>query len=123
MLRTKETQKSTEEPNERVKQLFSELEIESTLNKQEYDHLKVMVSSFSDVFALDPSKLGRTDLIKHSIDTGGQGPIKQLPYCTLFSLQGKMEMINQMMEQGVIKPSNSLWASPVVLVAKMDVIS
>ena len=82
-----------------------------------------MVSSFSDVFALDPSKLGRTDLIKHSIDTGGQGPIKQLPYCTLFSLQGKMEMINQMMEQGVIKPSNSLWASPVALVAKMDVIS
>ena len=29
-------------------------------------------------------------------------------------------MISQMLEQGVIQPSNSPWASPVVLVAKKE---
>lgn len=46
-----ETQKFAEEPNERMEQL-----IESTLSKQECDQLKVMVSSFSKVFVLNPSE-------------------------------------------------------------------
>ena len=109
------------EPAKRVEQLLSELDIESTLGTQELSQLRAMVSSFSDVFAMDQSELRRMDLIKHSINTGGQGPVKQLPYCTSFSLRGKMEeMISQMLEQGVITPSNSPWASPVVLVAKRD---
>jgi len=33
------------------------------------------------------------------------------------------EMISQMLDQEVIRPSNSPWASPVVLVAKKDVTS
>ena len=116
-----EPQKPTVEPGKRGEQLYSKLNIEDTLSVQELDQLRAVVSSFSDVFAMDQSELGRTDLIKHSIDTGGQGPVKQLPYRTPFSLRGKMEeMISQMLEQGVIKPSNSPWASPVVLVAKKD---
>lgn len=109
------------ESDERMEQLLKELEIENTLSDQELNQLRTVVSSFSDVFALDESELGQTDLIKHSIDTGGSRPVKQLPYRTPFSLRGKMEgMISQMLEQGVIKPSNSPWASPVVLVAKKD---
>lgn len=61
------------------------------------------------------------DLIKHSTDTGGQGPVKQLPYHTLFSLRQKMEkMIGQLLKQGVIRPLSSPRASPMVLVAKRD---
>ena len=79
--------------------------METTLNEQEGEQLQAIVSSFNDVFALDQFKLGRTDLIKHSIDSGGHVPVKQLPYRTPFSLRGKMEeMIRQMLEQGYIKP-------------------
>ena len=93
--------------------MYSKLNIEDTLSVQELDQLRAVVSSFSDVFAMDQSELGRTDLIKHSIDTGEQGPVKQLPYRTPFSLRGKMEeMISQMLEQGVIKPSNSPMGKP-----------
>ena len=81
--------------------MLSELNIEDTLGVQQLDQLKAVVSSF----ALDPSELGKTDLIKHHIDTGGHGPVKQSLYRTPFSLQGKMEeMINQMLD---IKPLNS----------------
>ena len=55
---------------------------EETLSEQKLNQLKAVLSSFSDVFALNQSELGRTDLIKHCIDTGGQGPVKQLPYRT-----------------------------------------
>ena len=63
------------ESAKRAEQLFTELDIEGTLNIQELDQLRGVVSSFSDVFAMDQSELGRTDLIKHSIETGGQGPL------------------------------------------------
>ena len=61
------------EPAKRVEQLLSELDIQSTLGAQELSQLRAVVSSFSDVFAMDQSELGRMDLIKHSINTGGQG--------------------------------------------------
>ena len=80
-----------------------------------------VLTSFSDTFALDQSQLGRTDLVEHSIETGEQRPIRQLPYRTPFALRQEMEgMIGQMLEQGVIQESSSPWASPVVLVAKKD---
>ena len=121
-VRTKQgSQKPGMGPEERMNQLLSGLNMEETLSEQKLNQLKAVLSSFSDVFALDQSELGRTDLIKHCIDTGVQGPVKQLPYRTPFSLREKMEgAISQMLEQGVIRPSNSPWASPVVLVAKKD---
>ena len=86
-VRTKQgSQEPGMRPEERMNQLLSELNMEKTLSEQKLNQLKAVLSSFSDVFALDQSELGRTDLIKHCIDTGGQGPVKQLPYRTPFSL-------------------------------------
>ena len=79
------SQEPTINPSKRAEQLLSELNIEDTLGVQQLDQLKAVVSSFSDVFALDSSELGKTDLIKHRIDTGGQGPVRQLPYRKLMS--------------------------------------
>lgn len=41
------------EPVKREEQLFSELDVEGTLSTQELDWLRAVVSSFSDVFAMD----------------------------------------------------------------------
>ena len=55
------------------------------------------------------------------IDTEGHAPIKQLPQRTPFALRKKIEeMIQEMLERGVITHSHSPRASPVVLVAKKD---
>ena len=73
------------------------------------------------MFALDDSELGCTSLVQHSIDTGDQLPVKQQPYRTPVVYREKIEkMVNDMQEQGVVKPSNSPWASPIVLVPTKD---
>ena len=73
------------------------------------------------MFALDPSELGTTQLVTHSIDTGTHPPIKQPVRRTPFALREKVDqLIEEMLEQKVIEPSSSPWASPIVLVQKKD---
>ena len=55
------------------------------------------------------------------LDTGDHPPIKQRPYKTQFAERPKVDQhINGMLEAGVISPSNSPWASPIVIVPKKD---
>ena len=91
------------------------------LTDQEFSDLKRVMLQSADVFALDSSELGHTDLVQHTIDTGEHPPIKQQPYRTPMIYREKIaEMIDSMQKQGVIKPSSSPWSSPVVLVPKKD---
>ena len=80
-----------------------------------------LLSEFSDVFAASPSDLGRTDVVRHEIDTGDARPIRQparrLP---IHRRSEAEEHIKDMLEGGIIEPSNSPWASPIVLVKKKD---
>lgn len=66
-------------------------------------------------------ELGRTDLTYHGIDVGDQAPIKQplrrVPFHKRREIQNQ---VNEMLEQGVISPSDSPWNNPVLLVMKKD---
>lgn len=74
-----------------------------------------------DLFALDSSELGVTDIVQHTIDTGDNTPVHQQARRIPFALHAKVEeMTAEMLEQGVIRPSQSPWASPIVLVTKKD---
>ena len=109
----------------RVLKLLNALTIsESNLTVDQLASLRDLVVEYSDVFALDMSELGLTDLVSHTINTGDNPPIRQPVRRTPFALRKKMEeLVQNMMEQGVIQHSNSPWASPVVLVEKrMEVI-
>ena len=86
----------------------------------ECDQLKAAVFDYACLFALNPFELGVTDLVSHSIDTSNHAPIHQPPRRTPFSLRQKVtEMVQQMLTQGVVCPSHSPWASPVMLVQKI----
>ena len=64
--------------------------------------------------------LGRTNVVTLKLDTGDHPPIKQRPYKTPFSERPNVEKhINDMLAAGVISPSNSPWASPIVVVPKI----
>ena len=44
------------------------------------DELRDLLISHQHSFAFKTSNLGHTDLVKHTIDTQGQGPIRQRAY-------------------------------------------
>ena len=73
------------------------------------------------MFALDDSELGHTDLVQHHVDTGDHPPIKQPVRRVPFVYRDKIaELVAGKEKQGVVEPSTSPWASPVVLVPKKD---
>ena len=64
---------------------------------------------------------GRTEILRHKIDTKGSPPIRQqarrLPPYRKEEVKG---LLDGMLKKDVITPSKSPWASPVVLVQKKD---
>ena len=107
---------------ERVQELFEVLALEQgTLTDNQFSSLKKLIAKHADVFALDNSELGHTELGQHHVDTGESPPIKQPARRIPFVHREKISvMVDEMQKLGVVRPSSSSWASPVVLVPKKD---
>ena len=107
---------------QRMQELLTNLGLEGTdLDPYEKLQLESLVEEFSDLFAMSSSELGRTSLVEHQINTGDHKPIKQLPRRVPHFLKEEVSHhMQEMLDNGVIVPSYSPWASPVVLVAKKD---
>ena len=64
---------------------------------------------------------GLTTRITHKIDVGSANPIKQRAYnYSPKVLQAMHTQLDSMLESGIVEPSQSPWASPVVMVKKGD---
>ena len=113
----------TEEANaDRKEQVLKAVKVNSSgLLSGQLVQMQDLLREYDDIFSLHPSDLGTTDQITHSINTGDHEPIRQPPRRLPFSLRSKTnELVQEMLKQGVIQPSRSPWASPVVLVEKKD---
>ena len=109
-------------PDERRCRLRDMLNIsKDAVNPREFQDFETFLLENHDVFALSDDELGCTDVVQHHIDTGDIPPIHQQPYRTPFSQREKIaELIADMEQRGIVQPSSSPWASPVVLVPKKD---
>uniref|UniRef100_A0A8C5PP08 ribonuclease H n=1 Tax=Leptobrachium leishanense TaxID=445787 RepID=A0A8C5PP08_9ANUR len=77
-----------------------------------------LLHDYPGVFSALP---GYTDQAVHQVDTPGQRPLRQPAYRLPEAVRESMRAeIREMLELGVIEPSASPWASPVVLVPKKD---
>ena len=89
-----------------------------SLSDQQVCQLKDLMHEFSDVFSDIPNK---TDLVHHSVKLKSDEPVHKKPYPVPYALRERMQQeIDNMMEVGIIEPSTSPYASPVVLVRKSD---
>ena len=94
----------------------------SNLEKTEYkEKLATLLYQHQDVFAKHRTDLGTCSVLKHRIDTNGAAPIRQALRRTPKAFEQEEETyLNEQLEAGVLVPSSSAWASPVVLVRKKD---
>ena len=90
------------------------------LSPLQQQQLNELFKEFQDVFSQGNDDLGNTPLLEHGIETHGP-PLRQ-PYRRQNPAVRREEMtqVQQMLSSNVIRPSNSPWASPVVMVRKKD---
>ena len=90
------------------------------LSPLQQQQLNELFKEYIDVFSQGDEDLGNTPLLKHGIETHGP-PLRQ-PYRRQNPAVRREEMtqVQQMLSSNVIRPSNSPWASPVVMVRKKD---
>ena len=73
------------------------------------------------MLSLEDGDRGETNVMKVHINTGDAPPRAKPVRCVPFAVHQEVaQHLHRMQEVGVIKPSNSPWASPIVLVRKKD---
>lgn len=90
-------------------------------NVEQMQAIRQVLERYNQLFSIGDTDLGRTHLIRHQIDTGVAKPIKMAPRRVPLHLQQEVtDHIKQMLDNGIIQPSCSPWAAPVVPVRKRD---
>jgi transposase InsO family protein len=91
----------------------------SHLNEEEKSNLITLCSKYPDVFYIEGEALTFTNQIKHSIKTHDEIPVYTKTYRYPFIHREEVRsQIEKMLEQGIIRPSDSAWSSPIWVVPK-----
>ena len=100
------------------KTLLNTIQLGERLPPAEKGQMRQLITEKGLTFSQEP---GYTLLATHYVETPGQNPLRQTPYRIPEAVKEEMRKeIQEMLRLGVIEPSDSPWASPVVLVPKKD---
>lgn len=89
------------------------------LNDEERANLITLCSRYADVFYIEGEPLTFTNQIKHRIRTTDDVPVYTKSYRYPFvHRQEVRDQITKMLDQGIIRPSDSAWSSPIWVVPK-----
>jgi len=92
--------------------------LSSTLSLCERNTLLTTLLGYTDAFE---HSLGHTIVVRHKLNAGDSPTISQRPHRLPYAYRKETDnQIRDMLDQGVIQPSISPWASPIVLVPKKD---
>lgn len=94
----------------------------SNLTQEQKHQLNVFLKNYRDVFANSLSELGVTDVYSHKIETVPDArPVRMPFYKTSPPIQKEIQkQVDEMLENGIIVPSNSDWHSAVCLVKRQN---
>ena len=80
-----------------------------------------LIHEYACIFSQNDLDLGKTSIVKHSIKVIDPTPFKECYWCIPPGMYDEVKShTNEMLDVGTIWPSNSPWASAVVLVRKKD---
>ena len=103
--------------------LFDELDL-SSLDSWAHELVDAacwLLAEYHNVFSLDPAELGCTHSTEHMIIVMDDTPLKEwfrwIPPLLVEEVQNHLQ---EMLESGAIRPSQSAWCNTVVLVQKKD---
>ena len=87
---------------------------------KQQEELRQLLEEYQDVFSKQGDPISSTSLVEHEIHTTGR-PIRQ-PFRRQNPIirDTEQQQVKEMLRDGVIRPSISSWASPVVMVKKKD---
>jgi len=104
-----------------LQERFDETVSHANLSESLQQSLATVLCHNSDAFATGPFDLGFCAALQHDIDTGDAFPIKQSPRRPPFAArEAEVAILDEMLQTGVIEPSNSPWSSLVCKVKKKD---
>lgn len=103
---------------ERAQTIMKEMNT-TGLNSEEQEGIFQICNNYGDIFYANGDKLTYCDEIKHSIPTTNEAPIfvKQYRIPQMQKIEINKKLV-KMLDEGIIKESNSPWNSPAILVEK-----
>ena len=97
---------------------YKDVQINPDLSEKQKEQVMEVLEEFQDVFSDVPNI---TNLGEHSIKLTTDEPVYSKPYSLPHAMQAEVEKeLETMLNLGVIEPSNSTYASPIVIVRKPD---
>lgn len=91
----------------------------TNLTDQQFEEALQLLEDNRDCFCFHPSELGTCKIGTHTIDTGDAAPIKKPYYRMPFKKYELLKAhVDRLLENKIIRPSNSAWAAPMHLVPK-----
>ena len=102
-----------------LQELFDATVDNARLSSSVHQDLAALLHRNTDAFAT--WYLGFCFLLQHDIDVGDAHPIKQSPRRPPFAaLEAEDAILDEVLQSGIIDPSNSPWSSTVCIVKKKD---
>ena len=121
VVREAETQKPI--PSQNLPKHLTELYERSSagMSSAQKKQIANLLRKYDNTFSSADSDLGRTGIIKQRIPTGDASPIKQPMRRVPVHMQEEVnKQLDTILENNIIQPSKSPWASGIVLVKKKD---
>ncbi|KII72210.1 hypothetical protein RF11_03746 [Thelohanellus kitauei] len=103
--------------------LLSRSRIENSIEKasDKLCNITDIFKKWDSLFASSKGENGFITLADHKINTGDHEPIRCRPYrLPMFKIPEVKQMIQELLDSNIIRPSSSPWCSPITLVGKKD---
>ena len=95
------------------------MELRLHYSPSQQKELDDLLTEFKDIFSQHENNFGEMVNVFHSINTGSEMLIKAQLYCKSYSKEKIISQeLQKLQEAKLIQPSNSPWASPLLLIKK-----